>query len=143
MARKKLLTPELMADLFQRYQAEVKKKPIIVEDWVGGMGKKVKRKKERPLTMEGFELFVFKSGYNSDLSHYFSNQGEAYNAFIPICAIIKKHIRADQIEGGMAGIYNPSITQRLNGLTEKIQEDGTKEVTVKVKYERKKPAEEE
>jgi hypothetical protein len=28
-------------------------------------------------------------------------------------------IRQDQIEGGMVGQYNPSITQRLNGLTEK------------------------
>jgi hypothetical protein len=37
----------------------------------------------------------------------------------------------------MAGIYNASITQRLNGLTEKIQEDGSKEVTIKVKYEKK------
>jgi hypothetical protein len=37
----------------------------------------------------------------------------------------------------MAGIYNPSITQRLNGLVEKIQEDGNKEVTIKVKYEKK------
>jgi hypothetical protein len=39
--------------------------------------------------------------------------------------------------GGMAGIYNPSITQRLNGLVDKIQEDGNKEVTIKVKYEKK------
>ena len=32
---------------------------------------------------------------------------------------IKKAIRRDQIEGGMVGQYNPSITQRLNNLTEK------------------------
>ena len=30
-------------------------------------------------------------------------------------------IRQDQIEGGMSGIYNPSITQRLNGLTDKSE----------------------
>jgi hypothetical protein len=28
-------------------------------------------------------------------------------------------IRNDQIDGGMVGQYNPSITQRLNGLVEK------------------------
>lgn len=37
----------------------------------------------------------------------------------------------------MSGIYNPSITQRLNGLVDKVQEDGTKEIVVKVKYDRK------
>ena len=34
------------------------------------------------------------------------------------CSHIKELIRLDQISGGMAGIYNPSITQRLNGLKE-------------------------
>ena len=32
---------------------------------------------------------------------------------------IEDEIRTDQIEGGMVGQFNPSITQRLNGLTEK------------------------
>jgi len=36
-----------------------------------------------------------------------------------VCSRIKKSIRKDQIEGGMVGQYNPSITQRLNGLVEK------------------------
>jgi hypothetical protein len=41
-------------------------------------------------------------------------------------------IRQDQIEGGMAGVYNPSITQRLNGLKENIEESGSKELIIKV-----------
>jgi hypothetical protein len=44
---------------------------------------------------------------------------QSYSAYLPICSHIKKLIRQDQIEGGMVGQYNPSITQRLNGLTEK------------------------
>jgi hypothetical protein len=35
------------------------------------------------------------------------------------CSYIKREIRNDQISGGMVGQYNPSITQRLNNLTEK------------------------
>ncbi len=42
-----------------------------------------------------------------------------YGDYVGICRTIKEEIRADQIDGGMAGIYNPSITQRLNNLTEK------------------------
>ena len=34
---------------------------------------------------------------------------------------IREVIRRDQIEGGMVGQYNPSITQRLNGLKEQTE----------------------
>jgi hypothetical protein len=82
--------------------------------------------------MEGFEVFCFNQGLNSELSHYFANYQGRYADFVAICAHIRKEIRADQIEGGMAGMYNPSITQRLNGLVDKIQEDGTKKIIVEV-----------
>lgn len=129
--------PGVLWELFTLYKGWLKANPIIVEDWVGGMGKKVQRKKERPLTMEGFESFVFEQGFNSELSHYFSNKEGRYADFVAICSRIRTCIRGDQIEGGMAGIFNPSVTQRLNNLTEKVQEDNKTEVTIKVKYERK------
>jgi hypothetical protein len=44
---------------------------------------------------------------------------EQYEEFSAVCSRIRKSIRQDQIEGGMTGIYNTSITQRLNNLTEK------------------------
>jgi hypothetical protein len=69
------------------------------------------------------------------LGDYFSNRNDAYTDFSAICRAIKREIREDQISGGMAGIYNPSITQRLNGLVDKTQQDGSREVTIKVKYE--------
>ena len=31
----------------------------------------------------------------------------------------REYFRNNQIIGGMLGVFNPSITQRLNGLTEK------------------------
>ena len=60
-------------------------------------------------------------GIAQDLSHYFSNANKAYDDYLAICSRIKKTIRKDQIEGGMVGQYNASITQRLNGLVEKQQ----------------------
>jgi hypothetical protein len=55
------------------------------------------------------------------VEQYFKNVDKRYEEFIPICSRIRKAIRQDQIEGGMVGQYNPSITQRLNGLTERIE----------------------
>jgi hypothetical protein len=51
--------------------------------------------------------------------HYFDNTDNRYLDYRTVCSYIKREIRNDQISGGMVGQYNPSITQRLNNLTEK------------------------
>jgi len=134
---KNIETPEIMWNLFQQYKKDTKSNPFIVKDWVGGVGKEVYREKEKPLTLEGFTVWCFEQGIAGWVKDYFNNKNESYSDFSAICSIIREQIRQDQVAGGMAGIYNPSITQRLNNLVEKIQEDGNKEVTIKVKYEKK------
>lgn len=133
---KAIESPEQMWQLFQDYAAHTKKNPIKVKDWVGGMGKPIIREKERPLTLEGFELYVFEKGIGcTTLDHYFSNREGRYEDFVAVCLLIRKQIRQDQIAGGMAGIYNPSITQRLNGLVEKTE--NKHEVTeIKITHDR-------
>lgn len=103
------------------YKEWCKNTPILVHDFVGKNAEEVRREKERPLTMEGFENFCFRKGVINDLGDYFSNKNDKYEDFSTICRAIRKDIRQDQIDGGMAGIYNPSITQRLNGLVDKTQ----------------------
>jgi hypothetical protein len=122
---KNIETPEKMMEVFLAYKIHVKSNPIIVKDWVGGMAKEIEREKERPLTLEGFSVYCFEQGITKNVHDYFKNLNEAYNDYSPICSRIKEMIRIDQIEGGMAGIYNPSITQRLNSLTEKVESQVT------------------
>ena len=81
------------------------------------------RERQRPLTIEGFECYCFDNDIIGDLSHYFANTHNNYTDFLTICNSIRKAVRNNQIEGGMAGIYNASITQRLNGLTENVNQD--------------------
>ncbi len=114
--RPRMIQPPDLLKLFKDYVKAVKGNPILVKDWVGKDADQVNREKERPLTMEAFENYVEDVGGPADLGHIFSNRNNAYNDFVTICSRIKREIRADQIEGGMAGIYNPSITQRLNSL---------------------------
>ena len=124
-----------MWDLFNEYRNEVKNDPIKVQDYVGKDGNMVYRERERPLTFNGFKLFVHnKTGFT--IQHYFLGK-ESYKAYEEVCDMIKTAINDDQITGGMCNIFNPSITARLNGLTEKVEESGSKEVTIKVKYDRK------
>jgi hypothetical protein len=71
--------------------------------------------------MEGFESYLFDRGVISDLSQYFANREGRYELFVPILRTIRGKIRTHQVEGGMAGIYNPSLTARINGLVEKTE----------------------
>lgn len=120
--RPKLIeSPEIMLDLFLQYVEYEKSNPIKVKDWVGGMAKAVIREKEAPLTLEGFSIWCFNNGIARSIHDYFKNQNGAYEDFSLICSRIRETIRQDQIRGGMAGIYNPSITQRLNNLVEKTE----------------------
>jgi len=116
---KHIETPGKLWEHFISYRKEVKDNPIIVKDWVGKDATDVYREKERPLTIDGFECWCYDNDIISDLSNYFANSDNKYNEYSTICSRIRKAVRTDQIEGGMAGIYNPSITQRLNGLVDK------------------------
>jgi hypothetical protein len=120
-------TPEKMWEYFQEYKIHTKNNPIKVNDFRGGVPMEVFLEKERPLTLEGFEMYCFENGIISDLSHYFCNLDNRYSDYVAICSRIRKAIREDQITGGMAGIYNPSITQRLNNLVERTEVKEVKE----------------
>lgn len=114
-------TPEKMWELFLAYKKSVKENPIIVKDWVGKEADQVYREKEKPLTIDGFECWCYDNDIINDLSNYFANSDNKYSEYSTICSRIRKAVRTDQIEGGMVGIYNPSITQRLNGLVDKSE----------------------
>lgn len=115
--------PETMWNHFVNYRDYTKARPFLVKDWVGKNAKEVKRERERPLTMEGFEEYCQDNEIIRDLGDYFSNKGNRYSEYSTICTRILNCIRRDQIEGGMANIYNSSITQRLNGLVDKKEID--------------------
>jgi hypothetical protein len=120
MAKHKYIeSPEKMWQLFEAYRDEVKSNPRKVIDFYGKDGEERIKPLERPLTIEGFRNFARKTiGCVND---YFANKDDRYTEYATICRAITEEIRQDQIEGGMVGQYNPSITQRLNGLTEKKQ----------------------
>lgn len=120
MPKKKYIeTPDKLWEMFQEYKYSVKSRPRTNHVFVGKNGDDARQELERPLTMEGFEVYCFEN--YSDVHHYFDNTDGRYEDYRTICSHIKKVIRQDQIEGGMVGQYNPSITQRLNGLKEQTE----------------------
>jgi hypothetical protein len=120
---KKIATPEILWKHFLDYKEWVKSNPILVQDYIGKDAQMIYRERQRPLTIEGFECYCFDNDIINDLGDYFKNDDGRYSDYAPICNNIRKAVRNNQIEGGMAGIFNPSITQRLNGLTENVNQD--------------------
>ena len=113
-------SPEQLYELFIRYKEDVKANPRIKSVFGGKEFEERAEPLERPLTMEGFEIFCWHEV--GDVEDYFLNRDKRYSEYTAICSHIRKEIRRDQIEGGMVGQYNPSITQRLNGLKEQVEQ---------------------
>lgn len=130
MSHKKIETPEKLWELFVEYRDYVKANPVLVHDFVGKDGRSDHRKKERPLSLDGFECWLHEKKVIKDIAAYFNNEEGRYSEYIHNAAIIKKIIRADQIEGAMCGIYHSGIAARLNGLAEKIENNITGNLNV-------------
>lgn len=112
-------TPEDLKKAFDEYKEDLKEqaKEWLKVQYVGKEGERKADAQKIPMTMEGFERFCY-DNYGT-VEHYFRNTEEYYSDFCTICSRIKNEIRENQITGGMLGFFNPSITQRLNNLTEK------------------------
>ena len=132
---KNIKSPDELWEHFCNYKTDTKANPRKRMVFGGKDFNKDYELLERPLTIEGFENYCFEKDIISDLGDYFKNKEGRYSDFAPICSRIKSAIRQDQIEGGLVGQYNPSITQRLNGLTEKVEaenkNDNKHEIVVK------------
>jgi len=111
--------PDELEQAWSLYKKDLDQKAL---DWVkiqyvGKEGEQKRDPYKLPYTQEGFEIFCYEN--YGQVDQYFKNAKGYYDEFVPICSHIKKTIRNNQITGGMLGIYNPSITQRLNSLVEK------------------------
>jgi hypothetical protein len=112
-------TPEDLEQAFTEYKLSLKETAKKWEkiQYVGKDGSKKTDYPKLALSLDGFEVWYYNQN-KKFIGQYFDNKGEYYNSFVAICSHIRKEIRADQIQGGLLGFYNPSITQRLNNLKE-------------------------
>jgi len=121
MAKHKYIeTPEKMYELFEAYVAHVEANPRTKNVYGGKDFDKQVDQLKTPLTLVGFYNYCRKNA--SAVHHYFEDSDKRYEDYRGICRAIKDEIRQDQIEGGMCGQYNQSITQRLQGLKEQVEQ---------------------
>lgn len=136
MAKTKYIeSPEILLSLWDEYKQSVDSQPDQQQIATGKGVFDIKVK--RPYLRKGFEAFVFrKLGIN--VHQYIDNYQNAYADYLGVVTCMRNEWEEDQVEGTLTGRYKaPNLVARLNNLVEKVQEDGSKEVTIKVKYESK------
>lgn len=133
---KYIKTPEDMWKLFESYAKHTKDNPRTKIEFVGKEGREEHVPLPTPLTMAGFECYVMQNDDTDamGIDQYFGNQDGLYDNYMGICRAIRLEIRSDQLTGGLIGQYNSSITQRLQGLTDKqeIKTDQPTEMKITV-----------
>jgi hypothetical protein len=112
--------PEELLKVWNEYKEDIEEQETkwLKVQYVGKDGERVTDPVKIPYTLEGLKRYCWDKEIG-DISSYFTNDRELYNDFTTICSRIKNEIREHQIIGGMNGFFNPSITQRLNGLVDK------------------------
>ena len=115
-------TPDELEKVWEEYKENLK---VEAREWfkiqyVGKEGNRVTDAYKLPYSLDSFEVFCYKN--HGHVEQYFKNKGGYYDDFVPLCTHIKKEIRANQITGGMLGVFNTSITQRLCNLSEKTED---------------------
>jgi len=123
-------TPDELEHAWKLYKEDLL---IQAADWlkiqyVGKEGQRMTDAMKLPYTMDGFEVFCYNNYGN--VGQYFDNKDGYYSDFVTICSHIKKEIRSNQITGGLLGVYNPSITQRLNSLQDTTKTELTGDISV-------------
>ncbi len=113
-------TPEELEKVWKEYKEDLK---IRESEWmkvqyVGVKADRVTDGVKLPYTFQGLKRYCWDENIGC-IEQYFTNQDDCYGDFISICSRIKNEIKEHQIIGGMNGFFNPSITQRLNGLVDK------------------------
>jgi len=116
--------PEMMWELFQDYCVDLKAKESewLKVQYVGKEGTRETDELKLPLTLEGFKRYCWDIEIGC-IEQYFKNIDDKYSEFLPICSRVKNAIRENQITGGLLSVFNPSITQRLNDLSDKKEID--------------------
>ena len=116
--------PEDLWESFCEYAKAIQEEPIeLPQQLVKGQGSTIKTGRvARPLTLQGFMCWA-QLGHSWSSFKYAHRENEGFSAVI---SNIELAIRSQQIEGGLAGVYNSNLTARLNGLSDKtdIQSGG-------------------
>ena len=135
---KSIETPDILFELFEEYVYHERQNPLYKTEYVGKDGNTVYTPLAVPITFEGFECWLADEGVIQDLGDYSKNDDGRYSDYAPIITRIRKNCFVQNFKGASVGLFNPNIIARKLGLKDTVDDTGSKDVTIKVKYESKR-----
>jgi hypothetical protein len=122
-------TPELLWEAACEYFEWCRENPWIKKDWVGKDAEEVKRETERPFTLTG--LCIYLDCSSSYFRSFKSTLQEKDKDFLTIITRIEEIIYTQKFEGAAVGAFNANIIARDLGLSDKVNNEHSGEVSVK------------
>ena len=110
IGRPRAYSPETLLAKFEEYVEWAKNNPRYIHRPTSAGIEKVPT--ERPLTLAGFCIFV-------DIIPDTFREYEKIDEFSGVCARVRARIENDQLEGAMAGQFNPTIAARVLHLADR------------------------
>jgi hypothetical protein len=122
-------TPELLWEAACEYFEWCRENPWIKKDWVGKDAEEVERETERPFTLTG--LCIYLDCGSSYFRSFKSTLQEKDKDFLTIITRIEEIIYTQKFEGAAVGAFNANIIARDLGLSDKVNNEHSGEVSVK------------
>jgi hypothetical protein len=122
-------TPELLWEAACEYFEWCRENPWIKKDWVGKDADEVERETERPFTLTG--LCIYLDCSSSYFRSFKSTLQEKDKDFLTIITRIEEIIYTQKFEGAAVGAFNANIIARDLGLSDKVNNEHSGEVSVK------------
>lgn len=116
---KSIESPEYFWQLFSEYKAWAKNNPRIENVFSQKECASFPVERERPLTWEDFDTWLYDNGIIQDTDHYRANLNGAYTEFLGVITRVNKVMYSDKFSGAAVGIYNANIIARDLGLVDK------------------------
>ena len=124
---KNIKSPEILWKHFEDYKKDCKENQKRKENFFSPkQDKEISITRERPLSWEGFECWLFDNGIVANIERYKANKDGAYEEFRNILRAIDRKIFEDQYSGASVGIYQQNIVARRLGLVDKREDTGNK-----------------
>ena len=138
--KKNIPTPAKLLGYFERYKSHCKNHPRKENHWSNRLEKEVSISKEKPLTWDGFEVWLRRNKIIAKLEDYKANKEGRYSKFADIIHMIDIEIKDDKFTGAVAGIFQHNIIARDLGLSDKqdhSSSDGSMSPTINLNYKGK------
>lgn len=117
---RKIESPEKLWDMFLAYVQKTQENPWLKVEYVGQKAEKVIIPLAKPITMEGFECYLFNEIGVSGIDQYAANRDGRYPEYVSIIKQIRQNCFSQNFEGAAVGAFNANLIARKLGIKDQV-----------------------